>query len=269
MMDDRFDGQKILQKLSGKKIMFVGDSLSNNQWQSLACILHFAVPNANYTLVARGPIVTLSFPEYGVSVMFLKNGFLVDVVSEKVGRVLKLDTLTRTQHWKGIDVLIFDTYHWWMHTGSHKTWDYFQIGDKLIKDMDSMDAYKTALTTWANWVDSNIDPAKTRVFFQGISAVHVQGNGWGEPSVPNCFGQTKPIKGAEFPGQHYPGEAVIKDVLNSMKLPVNLLDITLLTQLRKDGHPSNYTKGGQDCSHWCLPGVPDTWNEILYTILID
>ncbi|CAN6921912.1 unnamed protein product, partial [Brassica oleracea var. botrytis] len=21
----------------------------------------------------------------------------------------------------------------------------------------------------------------------------------------------------------------------------------------------------QDCSHWCLPGVPDTWNEILYT----
>jgi hypothetical protein len=19
-----------------------------------------------------------------------------------------------------------------------------------------------------------------------------------------------------------------------------------------------------DCSHWCLPGVPDSWNELLY-----
>lgn len=51
-------------------------------------------------------------------------------------------------------------------------WDYFQVGDKLYKEMDHMEAYKIALTTWANWVDSNIDPAATKVFFQGISAVH-------------------------------------------------------------------------------------------------
>ncbi|KAJ0441629.1 putative PC-Esterase [Helianthus annuus] len=22
----------------------------------------------------------------------------------------------------------------------------------------------------------------------------------------------------------------------------------------------------QDCSHWCLPGVPDAWKEILYVL---
>ncbi|KAJ0700912.1 putative PC-Esterase [Helianthus annuus] len=53
-----------------------------------------------------------------------------------------------------------------------------------------------------------------------------------------------------------------------MKHPAYLLDITLLTQLRKDGHPSKYAGGTLDCSHWCLAGVPDTWNQIMYTMLL-
>ncbi|KAF9596948.1 hypothetical protein IFM89_014592 [Coptis chinensis] len=45
-------------------------------------------------------------------------------------------------------------------------------------------------------------------------------------------------------------------------------------EFRKDGHPSNYREPGitvlsiQDCSHWCLPGVPDTWDELLYAHLL-
>lgn len=43
---------------------------------------------------------------------------------------------------------------------------------------------------------------------------------------------------------------------------VQFLNITYLTEFRKDGHPSKYREPGtpadapQDCSHWCLPGVP-------------
>lgn len=84
----------------------------------------------------------------------------------------------------------------------------------------------------------------------------------------SCAGQTRPIEGSEYPGNRYPGEAIAKSILSNMKTPVTLLDITLLTQLRKDGHPSKYADvAGIDCSHWCLAGVPDTWNEILYTLL--
>jgi hypothetical protein len=56
-----------------------------------------------------------------------------------------------------------------------------------------------------------------------------------------------------------------------MKKPIHLLDIATLSQLRKDGHPSVYGHGGHrdmDCSHWCLAGVPDTWNQLLYASLI-
>lgn len=52
------------------------------------------------------------------------------------------------------------------------------------------------------------------------------------------------------------------------------LNITYLTELRRDGHPSSHREQGtppsapQDCSHWCLPGVPDAWNELLYAHLL-
>lgn len=46
----RFNGEDMLRRVKGKRILFVGDSLSFNQWQSLTCMLHTAVPQSNYTI---------------------------------------------------------------------------------------------------------------------------------------------------------------------------------------------------------------------------
>lgn len=266
----RFDGEDFLERCRGKKIMFVGDSLSSNQWQSLTCMVKNAVPGSKYTLVQRKSFYSLTFPEFGVSIIFMKDGFLVDLEFRDIGKVLKLDSISinRSKQWKDSEILIFSSYHWWIHTGHLQTWDYFQVGDKVVKEMDHMEAYKIALSTWAKWVDSNIDPTKTQVFFQGISAVHYEGKEWNEPMANSCDGQTQPIQGSNYPGKRYPGEPIVKSILSNMATPVILLDITLLTQLRKDGHPSRYADAGIDCSHWCVAGVPDAWNEILYTILL-
>lgn len=95
---------------------------------------------------------------------------------------------------------------------------------------------------------------------------------WKEPKAKRgCEGQTEPLKGSTYPGPPNPGVAVVKSVISSMVEPAYLLDITLLTQLRKDGHPSIYTGRGpsyRDCSHWCLAGVPDVWNQLLYAALV-
>lgn len=84
-----------------------------------------------------------------------------------------------------------------------------------------------------------------------------------------CLGQTQSERGLEPP---YASVDIVKNVLRNMSKPVHLLDITLLTQLRIDGHPSIFTGRGAsyvDCSHWCLAGAPDSWNELLYAVLID
>ncbi|KAI3411483.1 PMR5N domain-containing protein [Psidium guajava] len=267
----RFNGRVFLERMRGKKIMFVGDSLSRNQWQSLTCMLHSAVPNAKYNITRQDDVSTFAFTDYGVKLMLDRNVFLVDVVREPVGRVLKLDSIQGGKLWMGIDMLIFNTWHWWNRRGPTQPWDYIQEGKQIYKDMDRMVAFEKALTTWAGWVDANIDPAKSKVFFQGISPSHYNGTLWGEPSARSCLGQKQPVPGSTYPGGLPPAVSVLKGVLSKIKKPVVLLDITNLSLLRKDGHPSIYGLGGRtamDCSHWCLAGVPDTWNEILYNLIL-
>ena len=70
----RFDGKDFLERHRGQKIIFVGDSLSNNIWQSLTCMLYSAVPNSKYTTSQTKQLFTFSFP---VSSSFLLQAKIV------------------------------------------------------------------------------------------------------------------------------------------------------------------------------------------------
>ncbi|XP_062008976.1 protein trichome birefringence-like 43 [Rosa rugosa] len=269
----RFDGEDLLERLRNKRIMFVGDSLSLNQWQSLTCMLHAASPQSKYTIERTGSISTMTFLSHNASLMLARNALLVDIVEERQGRVLKLDSIDHKDQkaWKDIDILIFNSWHWWLHTGRKQPWDFIQDGDNLHEDMDRLVAYEKALKTWARWVDKNVDPTKTKVFFQGISPTHWNSSYWGYPEGKNCSRETQPLIVPPYPRSRHPAEGIVEKVLSDMSKPVGLLNVTGLSRLRKDAHPSIYGNGGHrgmDCSHWCLAGVPDTWNRLLYAEVI-
>lgn len=259
--------------------MFVGDSLGRNQWQSLICMIYVAVPQSQTQFIRGDPLSTFNFLDYGMSVSFYKAPYLVDIDMVQGKRVLKLDDISvNANAWRGADVLSFNSGHWWTHNGALQGWDYMEEGGSYYADMDRLVAFERGMRTWATWMDTNVDRTKTRVFFQAISPTHYNPSEWSSPVSTNCYGETAPESGRSYAGVYPDQTKVVLGLMQGMSYPPYLLDITMLSQLRKDGHPSIY-RGDlnqqqranpdrtADCSHWCLPGLPDTWNELFYTAL--
>ncbi|RCV23623.1 hypothetical protein SETIT_5G021900v2 [Setaria italica] len=266
----RFDGLKLLSTWRGKTVAFVGDSLVVNQYESLLCMLHAAAPGARTNASwasGESPSITVRFEDYGVTLVYYLSHYLVDLVHDKARRIaLKLDTVDEGRNWLGADVLVFGSWRWW----ARKSWDYIQDGNTVVQDMDRTQAFTKGLQTWARWVDANLLQASTKVFFQGYSPNHLNGQEWGAPWGKTCVGETMPVNNtAAYHGQPNPQDAIVRRVLAGMTKPVHLLDITFMSQLRKDGHTTKYNGDiqGGDCTHWCVAGVPDTWNTVFYSVL--
>ena len=53
-------------------------------------------------------------------------------------------------------------------------WGSFANGLEGFEELDAVIAYRLGLKTWANWVDSTVNPNTTRVFFTTMSPTHVR-----------------------------------------------------------------------------------------------
>jgi hypothetical protein len=51
------------------------------------------------------------------------------------------------------------------------SWDHLERDGKKV-DMAGEEAFNRALTTWARWIDHNVDQRRTRVFFRSVSPEH-------------------------------------------------------------------------------------------------
>lgn len=100
--------------------------------------------------------------------------------------------------------------------------------------------------------------------------------GWQWNNNGDCSGEVEPIVEESHLAPNIPMVKIVESVLSEMKTPVSYLNVTRLTAYRKDGHPASFRprskknkeKSKNDCSHWCLPGVPDAWNELLFAMLL-
>lgn len=110
-----------------------------------------------------------------------------------------------------------------------------------------------------------------------------RGIDWGGEPGKNCYNETTLIEDPNYWGSDCRKGVmrVIGEVFSRSKFPITFLNITQLSNYRKDAHTSIYKKQWNaptpeqlanpssyaDCVHWCLPGLQDTWNELLFAKL--
>ncbi|KAI3938927.1 hypothetical protein MKW92_038275 [Papaver armeniacum] len=288
-----------LERLRGKKLVFAGDSLNRNMFESLVCILWSAIPDKSRVYRIPGNVEynlrgdnSYRYEDYNFSIVFAWSPFLVNETNPKNRRdpgrnklkpeveTLRLDLIDElaSSVYRDADVVVFDSWHWWNIDKTNHGKNYFQEGKYLHPRLKMVEAYKKGLATWSKWIDNNIDSNKTQVVFRGYSTPHFHGGKWNTGG--KCNREAEPIKSSEPYRERNPSQVkVLEDTLRRMKTPVLYLNISKLSYYRADGHPSLYSKNltaqeriaamdHQDCVHWCLPGVPDTWNELLYASLL-
>ncbi|KAH7282088.1 hypothetical protein KP509_35G011600 [Ceratopteris richardii] len=278
----------MLNFLRGRRLVFVGDSIGRNQWESLLCMLAAGVRNKTRIFEVNGQPITnhkgfliFRFESYNCTIEYYRSPFLVPQGSpphdspKSVQCTLKVDTIDwASKRWLGADAIVFNTGHWWSYEKTLKLGCYFQVGEHVEKNISVRDGLAIAMQTWKKWVAFNIDPSKTSAFFRTYAPVHFSGGTW--KTGGRCNMEIEPYKeGIKFGREPWSNGVALKEVTTMMP-SVRLLDITHLSNFRKDAHPSIYYRlptedrpmDHQDCSHWCLPGLPDTWNQLLYASLL-
>ncbi|XP_020553729.1 protein trichome birefringence-like 34 [Sesamum indicum] len=145
-----------------------------------------------------------------------------------------------------------------------------------------MRRYEMGLSTWSEWLEMNINRTKTKLFFMSVSPYIFRGD-----ASRHCYNRSEPVFQEGYwsvanKSQMSIAESTIKK-LERRGVKVEYLRITQMSEQRRDAHPSIYRKfyapiteenrkhpmSYSDCLHWCLPGVPDVWNQILYAYIIN
>ncbi|KQJ96431.1 hypothetical protein BRADI_3g23055v3 [Brachypodium distachyon] len=136
------------------------------------------------------------------------------------------------------------------------------VGKRLNVTTDIKEAFRLSLQTMTDWELSRARLSKSYFFFRSYSPSHYRNGTWDTGGSEEEYSWMNAMISSATRGLRTKGRNA------------RFLNITYMTELRRDGHLSRHREPGtppdapEDCNHWCLPGVPDAWNQALYVHLL-
>ncbi|KAF2325149.1 hypothetical protein GH714_024668 [Hevea brasiliensis] len=197
-------------KAEEQRLVFVGDSVGRNQWESLLCMLATAVRDNSSIYEVNGRPITkhrgflaFMFKDYNCTVEYYRAPFLI--------------------------------YQGRPPVGAPERDCYFQEGDEVKMDMSVETAYRRSLETLIDWTHSKINMSKTQVFFRTYAPIHFRGGDW--KTGGSCHMEKLPDLGSLPSSSDYHFK-ILFDVLlehsnESHVMNLDLLNVTNMAAQRK------------------------------------
>ncbi|XP_034229745.1 protein trichome birefringence-like 12 isoform X2 [Prunus dulcis] len=244
----RIDAVRFLGLMRDRNIGFVGDSLNENFLVSFLCILRVADLGAK-KWKRKGAWRGAYFPKFNVTVGYHR-------------------------------AVLLARYEWSSDKFPKETpLSFYRAGKPILPPLDILDGFKVVLENMVSYIQNKL-PQKTLKLWRLQSPRHFYGGEWNQNG--SCL-FNKPLEEQQLdlwfdPSNNGPNKEerllnhLIEDTLQ--RTDIQLLNLTYLSEFRADAHPAIWLGQkdavaiwGQDCMHWCLPGVPDTWVDILTELI--
>lgn len=279
-----FEGSDFLERMQDKTIAFVGDSLGRQQFQSLMCMVSGGeerpeIEDIGWKYGLTKPLGAVRpdgwayrFPHTNTTILYYWSASLcgiepININDPSTDFAMHLDRppafLKHYLH--QFDVLILNTGHHWNRAKVRAHHWVMHVNGKPVegKNLAARRAKNFTVNSIVKWVDLQMTwHPRLQAFFRTISPRHFVDGDWNTGG--NCD-NTTPLAGGNEVKQDESSDYIVGNAVKGTK--VKILDITAMSQLRDEAHISRYSlqasNGSQDCLHWCLPGIPDTWNELL------
>ncbi|XP_057780330.1 protein trichome birefringence-like 25 isoform X2 [Salvia miltiorrhiza] len=291
----KLDAKRFLEMMKDKSLAFVGDSIMRNHVQSLLCVLSQVEEAVDIYHDEPYKNRRWSFPSHNFTVFVVWAPFLTkastfendDGVSSGIIQlhIDEPDTIW-TDQYEDFDHVVIGGGQWFL-----KYAIYYENNTILgchgchgsnITEVGFEHAYRKALNSTLKFVSEA--KQKPYILFRTMTPDHFENGEWDSGGYCN---RTEPFKAGEVETRD------VDEMMRNVELEefewavsrngagsLKLLDTTMLSLLRPDGHPGVYrqfqpyqgkdkdAKIQNDCLHWCLPGPIDSWNDLIMEMLL-